>query len=440
MVIHSLLRKTACALVFALALLWGGLPAAWAQEGETPEGQATEQAEGDGAAAADEGGLSMDAAIIGQGKELFDGNCAQCHAVHEQVVGPALANVYERRDVPWLVNFIKYPEKTIASGDEYAVALYEKYKAAGYMPNHDALSDDQIKSILSYVKDETIKGPAVAATGGGTGGGGAAAADAGISNQALIIALSVLGGLMLIVLFALGMLVSVLAKYLKQQDNLTEEESAILGEKVFDLKGIFTSPGVVGLIGFLFFALVFKGVITGLFSIGVQQGYAPTQPIPFSHKLHAGYYEIDCKYCHTGAARGKSAGIPSANICMNCHNTIRNTAPNIQKIYKAIENDEPIQWVRVHNLPDLSYFNHSQHVTVAGIECETCHGEIGEMEVVQQVSLLTMGWCIACHRETPVNTKDNGYYDNMVKLHAEQSKEPLTVEDIGGLECARCHY
>jgi hypothetical protein len=125
---------------------------------------------------------------------------------------------------------------------------------------------------------------------------------------------------------------------------------------------------------------------------------------------------------------------------MNCHNTIRNTSPNIQKIYAAIEKDEPIQWVRVHNLPDLSYFNHAQHVTVGKIECQTCHGQVQEMEVVEQASLLTMGWCVACHRKTEVQAKDNGFYDKFVKIHASKSKEPIRVEDIGGLECGKCHY
>jgi len=121
------------------------------------------------------------------------------------------------------------------------------------------------------------------------------------------------------------------------------------------------------------------------------------------------------------------------------HNAIRTTSPEIQKIYTAIENDEPIQWVRVHNLPDLAYFNHAQHVKVGGLECEQCHGEIKEMEVVQQHSLLTMGWCIDCHRKTEVNG-DNEYYDRMVKIHNSNGKKPMHVEDIGGLECAKCHY
>ena len=137
---------------------------------------------------------------------------------------------------------------------------------------------------------------------------------------------------------------------------------------------------------------------------------------------------------------------------MNCHTQIRtgtNTGEGeIAKIYSAIGYDvatgsytgkqKPIEWVRIHNLPDLAYFNHSQHVNVGGIECQTCHGPIQEMDVVKQFSRLTMGWCIDCHRKTDVNTKGNAYYDKLLELH--NGKKAMKVEDIGGIECAKCHY
>jgi len=146
-------------------------------------------------------------------------------------------------------------------------------------------------------------------------------------------------------------------------------------------------------------------------------------------------------YCHTSVYKSKNANIPSANICMNCHGELRTGSPEIQKIYASIENDEPIKWVRIHNLPDLAYFNHSQHTKVAGVECETCHGDIKEMEVVQQHSLLTMGWCINCHREWDVNSKGNAYYDDMLEYHESNTgSTDMKVEDIGGLECSKCHY
>ena len=183
-----------------------------------------------------------------------------------------------------------------------------------------------------------------------------------------------------------------------------------------------------------------KSCIDGLYTVGIQQNYQPTQPIAFSHKVHAGQYEIDCNYCHTGVNISKSANIPSVNICMNCHNAINTDKPEIQKILTAYEENRPIEWVRVHNLPDLAYFNHKQHVAVGGLDCATCHGPIEEMDVVYQYSELTMGWCINCHRETEVSSKGNDYYKKLVELHNSSSKKPMTVEDIGGLECSKCHY
>lgn len=130
---------------------------------------------------------------------------------------------------------------------------------------------------------------------------------------------------------------------------------------------------------------------------------------------------------------------------MNCHNQIKEGSTTgteqLKLVREAFEKNEPIQWVRIHNLPDLAYFNHAQHVNVAGVECQTCHGPIQEMEVVRQHSLLTMGWCIDCHRKTDVNTKGSAYYDKLVELHEKsKGKAPMKVEDIGGLECSKCHY
>ncbi|MCS7019672.1 MAG: cytochrome c3 family protein [Cytophagales bacterium] len=407
----------------------------FAQDGGNGDGGSTTDSAP--AAASSAAGLSADQAVIEQGKGLFNANCKQCHAVHEKVVGPALAKVYERRTIPWLINFIKYPQRVIESGDAYAVALYKEYQQ--YMPNHDFLKDDEIKAILSWVQAETIKGPATAAA-TATTTGTAATASGGEANSGLLTAvIAGLAFLLIVTLAVLALMAATLSKYLKKETDLSEEDRELLEQRV-DWAGIFKSQAFIGITAFVFLALVLKATVEGLITIGVQQGYAPTQPIPFSHKLHAGEYEIDCKYCHTGVEKGKSANIPSANICMNCHNAIKTTSPIIQKIYEHIEKDEPIQWVRVHNLPDLAYFNHQQHVKVAGLDCENCHGNIKEMEVVQQVSLLTMGWCIDCHRKTDVNAKGNAYYDNLVQLHAKSSKTPMKVEDIGGLECAKCHY
>jgi hypothetical protein len=198
--------------------------------------------------------------------------------------------------------------------------------------------------------------------------------------------------------------------------------------------------------------------------IGVNQGYEPVQPIHYSHKIHAGDNEIDCKYCHSSARVSKHSGIPSLNVCMNCHKTIYEYNGEtteeyskefydgeIQKLYKAVGWDDEeqeytgetqaVKWVRIHNLPDFAYFNHAQHVSVAGIECQTCHGPVEEMEIMYQYSPLTMGWCINCHRETNVKVKDNQYYE---KIHEQLSQkygvDKLTAAQMGGLECGKCHY
>jgi len=381
------------------------------------------------------GGLSDNADVIAKGEELFNGNCKQCHAVNAKVVGPALAKVYERRNIPWLINFIKYPQKVIESGDAYAVALYKQYNQ--FMPNHDFLKDDEIVAILSWVKKETDN-PTVAKT-APTGDASTTQAPTE-SNSGLLVGIVItLATLLVVVLAVLAMLGSVLTKYLAKEKALSEADRVILEQKV-EWGKILTSRGFVGIVSFVFVALVLKVATEALITIGVQQGYAPDQPIPFSHKLHAGQYEIDCKYCHHTVEKSKHASIPGPYVCMNCHNAIKTTSPNMDLIYKAVENDEPIQWVRVHNLPDLAYFNHAQHVKVAGLDCTSCHGNIKEMEVVQQVSLLTMGWCIDCHRKTEVNAKGNGYYDNLLEMHSKYSKQPMKVENIGGLECSKCHY
>jgi len=254
----------------------------------------------------------------------------------------------------------------------------------------------------------------------------------------------IVGGLILVfflMLIVLGLLSSVMTRSIRLRKDLDDSDEEVISQG-FSFLGLFQNKAFIGMVTFVFTAIILKTGIDQLYTIGVQQGYQPEQPIAFSHAVHAGQFEIDCNYCHTGVRKSASANIPSANICMNCHGQIvkgTNTGTaEIEKIYAAVENNQPIEWVRIHNLPDLAYFNHAQHVEVGEIECQTCHGEIQEMEVVQQHALLTMGWCIDCHRTTEINSKGNAYYDKLVELH--DSPDPMTVEDIGGLECAKCHY
>jgi mono/diheme cytochrome c family protein len=388
-----------------------------------------------------------DDAAIKAGEALFKANCKTCHAVDRKVIGPALAGVEGRvPSMSWLHDWVHNSAKVIASGDEYANKIYTEYNKSQMTP-FTSLKDADIDNIIAYVNAEAAKpkGPVAGPTTTTATGGG------GIPQEYLY---AILGGMVLILILllaVLGIITSALKKFLDQR-QLTEQDQQIVNSP-YSAKGFLSSPGFIFLVVFVVAGISFKTVIDGLYSVGVQQGYQPRQPIAFSHKIHAGQFEIDCKYCHTGAMKGKQAGIPSPNICMNCHSQIRtgtNTGEGeIAKIYSAVGFDpatstytgktRPIEWVRIHNLPDLAYFNHSQHVNVAGVECQTCHGQIQEMEVVKQFAILTMGWCIDCHRKTDVNTKGNAYYDKLEQLHKD-SKTKMKVEDIGGLECGKCHY
>ena len=187
------------------------------------------------------------------------------------------------------------------------------------------------------------------------------------------------------------------------------------------MKKIFISLGIIGLI-----AVAGALIVRGARSVGVNQGYEPDQPIAYSHKIHAGENKIPCLYCHFGAEKGRHAGIPPANVCMNCHKKIKTDSPEIKKIKEAIEQGRPIAWVKVHRLPDFAYFNHSQHVAVGKITCQECHGPVESMTRMRQEKPLTMGWCIDCHRQKGI-TPPEGHLSDRGKA-------------IGGLDCAKCHY
>jgi cytochrome c2 len=384
--------------------------------------------------------IPTDAASIQSGKTLFDANCKTCHAVEKKVIGPALAGVYDRvPSINWIKSFVRNSSAVIASGEAYANKIYIENNRT-QMTAFSSFKDDQIMHILAYIKQETenptvVKPPQpVPGTPAGDGGLPSSYLDAIIIGMVIILVL---------LLIVLSYLVSSVKRLLDQKDLSEEDREQVHSPYTFGT--IVRSNGFIFIVVFIVGALGFKAVVNGLYSIGVQQGYQPKQPIAFSHKIHAGQYEIDCKYCHTGVLKGKNANIPSLNICMNCHNQIKSGTTTGEKeiaiLVSAFEKQEPIEWVRVHNLPDLAYFNHAQHVNVGGVECKTCHGPIEEMDVVRQHSLLTMGWCIDCHRKTSVDTTGNDYYNKLVELHKTKNKNaPFRVEDIGGLECSKCHY
>ena len=391
--------------------------------------------------AQDEESQEYDPSVVKNGENLFKGNCTVCHAINEVVIGPALRDVHERQTEEWIYAFIKNSQKVIKSGDEYAVNLYNEYNKT-LMTSFD-FSDEELNAILTYIKDESSREIQVVVADANQGLEGGEVSSVSSDNLYISLGLNLI--LLLIIIFVLYRFTNLSKKYVLLKDNqskgkLLDEEDLEVVKSQFNFKKFIKSNKFVGIISFMFIAVFVKSCIDGLYTIGIQQNYQPTQPIAFSHKIHAGQYEIDCNYCHTGVNISKSANIPSVNICMNCHGVINTDKPEIQKILTAYEENRPIEWVRVHNLPDLAYFNHKQHVAVGGIECATCHGPIEEMDVVYQYSELTMGWCINCHRETEVNAKGNDYYKKLVELHNSSSKKPMKVEDIGGLECSKCHY
>ncbi|MBK9509371.1 MAG: c-type cytochrome [Cytophagaceae bacterium] len=368
------------------------------------------------------------------GETLFKNNCAQCHATDASViVGPGMSGIEDRRDFAWIKTWINNPAAVISSGDKYAVELYEKYNKT-QMTAFPAFGDAEVKNILAYIKQANSAPVAAPAA---EGGAAVEAQDTG-GGQFFNIVLVVLLVIMALVLVALLAVLNLLTRLSTPEGG--EEYKSPMDALKANLKGLASDNTIRTAAVWLFIILATKASLDGMFKIGVHQGYAPQQPINFSHKLHAGDMAINCAYCHTGVYKGKQSGIPSSSICMNCHNTIKKESPEIQKIYAAIEKNQPVEWVRVHNLPDLAYFNHSQHTQVAGLDCANCHGDIAKMEVVEQRTTLTMGWCIDCHRKTDVNAKGNAYYDAILTAHNKTSKETMKVEDIGGLECAKCHY
>ncbi len=183
-------------------------------------------------------------------------------------------------------------------------------------------------------------------------------------------------------------------------------------------------------------------------AVGRSPGYAPDQPIKFSHRIHAGQNQIDCLYCHNAAEHSKSAGIPSAGLCLNCHDLVvkegsRSGSFEINKIKRAVDKGIPIVWNRVYSLPDHVFFSHAQHVNAGKITCATCHGAVEEMDILRQNNDLSMGWCVNCHRDTEVQFIDNAFYGKYAKLHGELKsggRDKVSVEDIGGIECMKCHY
>ena len=393
-------------------------------------------------------------ADIQAGKSLFNANCAACHKLNKKAVGPALSGVTEKYDKEWLYSWIRNGTQMIKDGDPQAVAIWEEYNRA-VMTNYPQFSDEQIDNILAYTN--FTPPPPTNTT--------AVATES--SSQGSSISLNIILAVTILMFTILIVMLFLVQRTLIKIANASGVK--IETDTKRNIKPLWQT---IVKNQFLIFILVVGFLLSSayftygyLMQVGIDQGYAPIQPIHYSHKIHAGANQIECKYCHSSARVSKHSGIPSLNVCMNCHEYIaeyngeedlengytRDFYTNeIKKLYNAVGWDEenqvytgntkPVKWVRIHNLPDFVYFNHAQHAQVAKIECQTCHGPVEEMEIMYQYSPLTMGWCIDCHRESNVD-KDNEYYQ---KVHEELSKkygvEKLTVAQLGGIECAKCHY
>lgn len=395
------------------------------------------------------------------GEALFKANCGACHKLYKKMTGPALFEVvgkYEE-DYEWLGKWIRNSQDLIASGDSRANAIYKEYNET-QMNSFPGLTDVDVSNILAYTNTAKPQAPVAKDSGAVASGGG------GVSSNIILAIL----GLVLLLLIGVLLLVNNTLKKFAEAQGIDLSVGDDLSKK--PIWKAFAENQFLVLVSVVFLLLGGAYFAYGWMSqVGVDQGYAPVQPIHFSHKIHAGDNAIDCKYCHSSARVSKHSGIPSLNICMNCHKSVGEVAgaevedlssvsadyskefydKEIQKLYKAVGWDEntqsytgktqPVEWIRIHNLPDFAYFNHSQHVSVAGVECQTCHGPVEDMEVMYQHAPLTMGWCINCHRETNVKIEGNPYYE---KIHQELSKkygvEKLTAAQMGGLECGKCHY
>jgi mono/diheme cytochrome c family protein len=385
------------------------------------------------------------------GKALFQQKCASCHAINKNLTGPALSGVEDR----WpnkadLYRWIRNSAALIKEGHPRAVEVYNQYNKI-QMTAFPELKDADIDAILAYI-NAPAPGPK----------GGDPIPDT-VSNKAAESDSALIFGILTIILAVIALILLQVNSNLKRLSD--DADGVASPEPVpFWRNKAYIALGAIVLFMFGGY-LLFQGASV----LGRSQKYQPEQPIYYSHTVHAGVNQISCLYCHNGAMQGKHANIPSVNVCMNCHMGINEYAKGpklyredgtevdgtaeIQKLYQYAGWDpatksyngkgSPIEWVRIHNLPDHVYFNHAQHVTVGKQACQTCHGEIQKMGEVYQYSDLSMGWCINCHRESKVQFTDNKFYSIYEKFHEDlknKKMDSVTVEKIGGTECMKCHY
>jgi cytochrome c2 len=392
------------------------------------------------------------------GEELFKANCASCHKPLEKLTGPALKGARDREpNKEWAYKWVDNVNSMLES-DPYAKKLMGE--AGGSRMTQFNLKKEEIKAILDWADAYTKPVPPVGET------------PTGNENNTLIFGILTL--VLALVAFVLIQVNSNLRKLSDEKEGVHRPEPVpFYKNKVYIMAAVL-----------ILFAIGGYYTIDGAIGLGRQKNYQPVQPIFYSHKVHAGTNQISCLYCHGGAQDSKQASIPSVNVCMNCHKAINkyegpdklvredgtavDGTSEIQKLYayagfnpatkkyNADNNNDgipdgarPIEWIKIHNLPDHVYFNHSQHIKVGKQQCQTCHGNIQEMPEVYQYAELSMGWCINCHRESRVdfyNKKDstgNKFYSIYEKFHNDIKNgklDSVTVEKIGGTECQKCHY
>ncbi len=382
---------------------------------------------------------------VERGKKIFKKDCAACHKLVGKLIGPELYKIGDLRDAEWLKLWIKDNNALIASGDKLAKKVADDNPAL--MTPFYHLSDQDLEDLLTYFAVGDVKKEVVTT---------AATESDAIFNKPGFGVWPALGLTILAFLLLTLIVVATTNKKVVEDEETTESM----------LKSLIFNP-FFRFLSIIFFLLLGTWLFFGwLMQIDVNEGYEPIQPIAFSHAVHAGDNKIDCQYCHSSAKNSKTSGIPSANVCMNCHKSVseytgelfgdyskEDLDKEIQKLYDAVGWDKenlqyiegykqkPIEWVRTHNLADFVYYNHEQHVSIAGIDCRECHGPIEEMHRTRQYSQLTMDWCISCHRETEVDMTESGYYKNIhEQLAKKYGVEKVTVAQMGGLECAKCHY
>ncbi len=396
----------------------------------------------------------VDKAKWTEGKSLFKSNCASCHNPKADGTGPALMGAPARWAAAgsfkgktgneWLHIWITNWHDAVDAGYKYAVDMRHS-RPAEMNVFKGILQYDDIDKILLYVDNPDLGGPpAAAAQAGATGATAAAGAEGGNNTVLWLFA------------FFLLILVLILVGVTNKLDKIIDEKSgvAVPAQPTVPFYKRTNYIAAAVLIGFTLLAYI---TVDAVVHYGRQQNYSPVQPIRFSHELHAGTHKIDCQYCHSTAYNGKHSNIPSLNTCMNCHKNVskgpKYGTTEIAKIYDAVGWDintktfskpqHPIEWVRIHNLPDHVFFSHAQHVNAGKVQCQTCHGPVETMEQVYQYSPLSMGWCINCHRNTEVQFASNNYYTTYAKIHDDLKSgaiSKVTVETIGGTECQKCHY